>query len=92
MRLSATAMQLKSQRKAPLTPARPFQLTSPGPTPYHSPSIAPCTEHHGGMADPIDNQEPVDPLTVGELITLQVAHWQNTHLDDFIWAASQLAA
>lgn len=28
---------------------------------------------HGGMADPIDNQEPVDPLTVGELISLQEA-------------------
>jgi len=25
------------------------------------------------MADPNDNQEPVDPLTVGELITLQEA-------------------
>ena len=25
------------------------------------------------MADPTDNQEPVDPLTVGELITLQEA-------------------
>jgi excisionase family DNA binding protein len=25
------------------------------------------------MADPTDNQEPVDPLTVGDLITLQEA-------------------
>ena len=25
------------------------------------------------MADPTDNQEPVDPLTVGKLITLQEA-------------------
>ena len=25
------------------------------------------------MADPTDNQEPIDPLTVGELITLQEA-------------------
>ena len=41
--------------------------------PYHSHSIAPCTEHHGGMAEPNDNKEPVDPLTVGELITLAEA-------------------
>lgn len=30
-------------------------------------------ETYGGMADPTDNQEPVDPLTVGELISLQQA-------------------
>lgn len=30
-------------------------------------------ETYGGMADPKENQEPVDPLTVGELITLPQA-------------------
>ena len=70
MRLSATAMQLKSQRKAPLTPARPCALTSPRPAPYHSRSIAPDMEHHSGMAEPTDTQEPVDPLTVGTHHTL----------------------
>ena len=28
---------------------------------------------HGAMADPTDNTEPIDPLTVGELITLAEA-------------------
>ena len=28
---------------------------------------------HGAMADPTDNTEPIDPLTIGELITLAEA-------------------
>lgn len=48
-------------------------IDAPGPAPYHSRSTMPCTESHGSMADQDDNQEHVDPLAVGELITLQEA-------------------
>jgi hypothetical protein len=48
-------------------------LTSLRRAPYHSRSTAPYTEHTGGMADHTDNQQPTDPLTVGELISLAEA-------------------
>ena len=43
---------------------------------------------HGAMADPTDNIEPIDPLTVGELITLaeaaEYAGLGNRTLHDYI--------
>ena len=58
------------------TPGRrsrtPVPVDAPHSTSYHDGSLTRCTEY-GGMADHETIQQPVDPLTVSELITLQEA-------------------
>src|SRR5262245_11558847 len=41
--------------------------------PYDSIDVHRFVAYHNGMSDTNDNQRPIDPLTVGELITLQEA-------------------
>ena len=53
--------------------ARLCALTPFGSAPYHSHSIDALHGAPSGMADPSDNHESIDPLTVGELITLEGA-------------------